>query len=262
MRVVIPFILLLAACGKQAAQPSKEAEAPASAAEPAAPAAKAFALEEQTDLYEISYSYPAEAAAIPQLVQFFTTDIAKIRAELTKSAQSDYALRKKDGFDFNPYNSSTAYELAGQSPALLSLRKEHGEFTGGAHPNSYTGAILWDRAANREIKPSDLFADPSNMERLLTQRWCDALNKAREERRGEPVGEGGMFDECPKLSEIAVIPTDKNRNGRFDTLALVASPYVAGPYAEGGYDLELAITAEVTGALKDAVRASFEVQPQ
>ena len=73
---------------------------------------------------------------------------------------------------------------------------------------------------------------PANMDRLLTQRWCDALNKAREEKRGEPIGGDGMFDECPKLSEIAIIPTDKDKNGRFEA-AGVASPYVAGPYAEG-----------------------------
>ena len=76
-------------------------------------------------------------------------------------------------------------------------------------------------------------------------------------KRGEPVG-GGMFDDCPKLDEIAIIPGDKNKNGRFDTLALVASPYVAGPWVEGSYEIELAVTPDLLAALKGDYRTSFE----
>ncbi|HYC94265.1 MAG TPA: hypothetical protein VEB39_01045 [Sphingomicrobium sp.] len=71
-----------------------------------------------------------------------------------------------------------------------------------------------------------------------------------------------MFDECPSLDEIAIIPTDDKGNGRFEILVLVASPYVAGPYAEGSYDIELKVTPELIAALKTEYRASFEVQPQ
>ena len=100
------------------------------------------------------------------------------------------------------------------------------------------------------------------MTRLLTQRWCDALNKAREEKRGEPVGGDGMFDDCPKLSDIAIIPTDKDKNGRFERLMLIASPYVAGPYVEGSYEINLAATPDLVAVLKADYRPSFEVQTQ
>ncbi len=76
--------------------------------------------------------------------------------------------------------------------------------------------------AAKEIKVADLFAEPANMDRLLTQRWCERSTRMREEKRGEPVGGGGMFDECPKLDEIAIIPTDKDKNGRFERLVLIA----------------------------------------
>jgi hypothetical protein len=39
-----------------------------------------------------------------------------------------------------------------------------------------------------------------------------------------------------------------------------ADPYVAGPYAEGDYDISLPVTAEVIAALKPAYRSSFEAQ--
>ena len=101
------------------------------------------------------------------------------------------------------------------------------------------------------------------MDRLLTQRWCDALNKAREEKRGEPVGGEGMFNDCPKLSEIAIVPTDKDKNGRFERLILTASPYVAGPYVEGSYEIDLPVTPDLIAALKADYRDSFEAgQPQ
>ena len=72
-----------------------------------------------------------------------------------------------------------------------------------------------------------------------------------------------MFNDCPKLDEIAIIPTDKNRNGRFELLTLIASPYVAGPWVEGDYEIELAVTPDLLAGLKSDYRASFEVsQPQ
>ena len=155
--------------------------------------------------------------------------------------------------------SSTQYDTAGQSTRLLSLKVDVGSYTGGAHGNHGVGSLLWDRQAQREIKDSGLFADPANRDRLLTQRWCDALNKAREAKRGEPVGGGGLFDDCPKLDDIAVIPTDKNGNGRFELLTLVASPYVAGPWVEGDYEIELAVTPDLIAGLKSEYRDGFEV---
>jgi hypothetical protein len=182
----------------------------------------------------------------------------KEESELIAGAKEDKASREKEGFDFHGYMSSTDYETLGQSGRLLSLRVDAGSYTGGAHGNHGTGSLLWDRTAAGEIKDTDLFADAANRDRLLTQRWCDALNKAREEKRGEPVGGGGMFDDCPKLDEIAIIPTDKNKNGRFELLTLVASPYVAGPWVEGSYEIELSVTKDLIAGLNSDYRASFE----
>jgi hypothetical protein len=140
---------------------------------------------------------------------------------------------------------------------LLSLRTDVGSYTGGAHGNHGTKGLLWDRAGAREVLVASLFAEPSNMDRLLIQRWCDALNAEREKRRGEPVG-NGTFDDCPRFDDLAVIPSDKNRNGRFDNILIVASPYVAGPYAEGEYEIELSVTPDLLAALKDEFRGDFE----
>lgn len=261
MKAALPLALLVAACGQQASSIANQAagiEPAAEVSKPAAPAAKAFVAEEKNDLIEFHYAWPAEAAAVPQLARRLRKDMEKVKGELVAGAEEDKAMREKQGAEFHGHMSSTDYEAAGQSDRLLSLSVESGAYTGGAHGSYGVSALLWDRAATKQIQLADLFAEAANMDRLLTQRWCDALNEEREKKRGEPVGGGGMFDECPKFDEIAIIPGDKDKNGRFETLALVASPYVAGPWVEGAYEIELGVTPDLLAALKGDYRTSFE----
>ena len=52
-------------------------------------------------------------------------------------------------------------------------------------------------------------------------------------RRGRQLG--GEFDECPKLGEVSIIPTDTGANGRFETLRLmrsVVAPQLAEVYPQ------------------------------
>lgn len=257
--------LLLTACSQQSPSPTindANSITPETVPTAAKPAAKAFVHDEENELIDFHYGWSAEVAAVPQLVERFRKEMGKVKADLIAGAREDKAMRDKERMEFHGYMSSTQYDTAGQSDRLLSLSVDAGSYTGGAHGNSGVSAILWDRRAAREIQVSDLFVEPSNMTRLLTQRWCDALNKAREEKRGEPVGGDGMFDDCPKLSDIAIIPTDKDRNGRFERLMLIASPYVAGPYVEGSYEIDLAATPDLVAVLKADYRPSFEVQTQ
>jgi len=265
MRLSILTLLPLAACNNQAepaATSNLATPALATASTPAEPPAKPFVYDVENDLIEFHYGWSAEAAAVPQLAQRFRKDMEKREAKLLGGAKGDKASREKKGFDFHPYMSSTQYDTAGQTERLLSLKVDVGSYEGGAHGNHGISSVLWDRQAGNEIKDVDLFAEAANRDRLLTQRWCDALNKAREEKRGAPAG-GGMFDDCPKLDEIAIIPTDKDKNGRFELLTLIASPYVAGPWAEGDYEIELPVTGDLVAGLKSDYRPSFEAsQPQ
>ena len=258
MKAFLLVPLLLAACGHQAEPAGNDAATVSKPIPAQAPAPKAFAVDEKNDLIEFHFGWSAEAAAVPQLADRFRKDMEKAKSDLVAGAKEDKAFREKQGFDFHPFMSTTDYKTAGQSARLLSLSVEAGSYEGGAHGNYGVGELLWDRAENRQIKPSDLFVEAANMDRLLTQRWCDALNKAREEKRGEPVGGGGMFDDCPALGDIAIIPGDKDGNGRFDQLMLVASPYVAGPWVEGAYEIELGVTPDLLSALKGDYRTSFE----
>ncbi|MCL6683062.1 DUF4163 domain-containing protein [Sphingomonas alba] len=262
MKYFAALALILAGCGPKASEtpPNQAADNGQAATKPlpAAPPAKPFSVETKNDLIEYDFSYPAEAAAIPELVKRFAGEMEKEKSELVANAEEDKAMREKLGTDFNPFSASTAYETSGQTDRLLSLRVDSGGYTGGAHGYASTDALLWDRRARREIKFADLFAEASNRDRLLTQRWCDSLNKAREEKRGEPAGGGGMFDDYPTLDDVSIIPVDGNKDGKFEKLLVVASPYVAGPWVEGDYEVELAVSSDLVAALKNEFKPSFK----
>lgn len=219
-------------------------------------AAKPFKTEFKSRLFDFEYSWSTEANAVPALVKRFTASMRKQRAGISTAAQSDAVERKKQGFPFNPYSQTTDITTAGQTPRLLSLRIDSYEFSGGAHGNGGTAALLWDRILGKDIKFDALFRPGSGYITGFRGPYCRALDIERAKRRqGEKLG--GDFDQCPAFSELALIPADTNHNGRFDRLLLVASPYVAGPYVEGEYEVSLPINSAQIAKMKPQYRASF-----
>ena len=144
---------------------------------------------------------------------------------------------------------SIDWETVGQTARLLSLEESIGSFTGGAHPNRGYAALLWDRRANREIAVTALFLKATSFAALTRKAYCGALDKERlKKREGEKLDR--MFSDCPKYSELAIAPVDRNKNGRFETLRFVAGPYVAGPYVEGEYEMTLPVTSQLIAAIR------------
>ena len=221
-------------------------------------AARPFKVEERTDLYTFEFSWPAEAAAVPQLVKRFRAELAKAKSELISSANADRRERKAAGYDFMPYDLQFSYATAGQSSRLLSLSSSVYSFTGGAHGSTGSGALLWDRKLQREIKIADLLKSGASWTAAIREPFCVLLDRERQERRGEAVVRSEMFGNCPEYREVTVVLRDENRNGRFDHILVTADQYVAGPYAEGNYEISLPITAAMIDRLKPEYRSSFE----
>jgi hypothetical protein len=210
---------------------------------------------------DFTFEWPAEAAAIPALDLQLYTEAKRDLAEALRNALEDQTLARQQKRDFNQHDFSMKWSVAGQSARLLSLQNELGSFEGGAHPNSNYGALLWDRDQNREVALPSLFAAATQFAALTRATYCKKLDLERAKRReGDKLG--GDFDKCPKYSELAVSLADRNRNGRFDQISFVASPYVAGPYVEGAYEITLPVTSAIIAALKPEYRASFEVHRQ
>jgi hypothetical protein len=219
-------------------------------------------VERKTAALEFSYVWPAQAVAIPALDARFYKDAKAKLAEAQKNAAEDQALARKDKRDFNAHFFSVEWTAAGQTARLLSLQSENGSFEGGAHPNTSYDALLWDRQANRGIPIGSLFTRPADFAGTTRGVYCKRLDAERLKRREGEKLDLPDFNECPKYSDLAIAPVDGNKNGRFDRIDFVASPYVAGPYVEGEYEVFVPVTAKLIAALKPEYRSSFEPQRQ
>lgn len=228
----------------------------------AAPAdARPVKIERNSPTLEFSYEWSAEAAAVPALDRRFRTDADKALREAQGNALEDQAFARRQKRDFNPHFFSRSWSTLGQSRRLLSLEGATGTFTGGAHPNSGAGSLLWDRVLKREVTLASLFLRPGSFSSLTRSTYCRKLDTERRKRRqGEKLG--GDFDECPPFRDLAIMPADADRDGRFERIRLVASPYVAGPYAEGEYEIDVPVTRQLMAAMKPVYRGSFEPQRQ
>jgi len=241
MKRAVLFAIALVACGTAEARPVK--------------------IVQNSAVLEFTYEWSSEAAAVPALDRRFRAELAKDYRAALANARQDQLLARQQKRDYNPEFYSMHWATSGQTHRLLSLQSQLGTFTGGAHPNSNNGALLWDRRLNQQISMDALFLRKQAFGALTRIRYCVLLAAERQKRRqGEKFG--GDFDQCPKYSELAIAPADKDKDGRFDTIAMVASPYVAGPYVEGEYEIGVPVTRQLIAALKPAYRNSFEAQRQ
>jgi len=250
--------LLLAACRAERAPDNDSPVQSSPAAAPAAPA-KPRKVEEKSDILEFSYSWPAEAAAIPGLNKQIEEELGRDRIEAQATAKEDKA-GKESGTSFFAHSFSKEWKVAGDTPRLLSVLGEVGTFTGGAHPNSDYDGVIWDREAGRSISLADLFIERERAMKALSARYCKGLDEERAERRGEvlPPSPDDFSTACPPLADQTVVAADSNRNGRFDMFQILLPPSVAGAYAEGGYQVDLKIDDSRLEALKPEYRGSFE----
>jgi hypothetical protein len=210
---------------------------------------------------DFKYQWSAEAAAIPALDLRLYKEAKAALSVAQKDAREGQALAREQKRDFISYDYSMTWTTVGETPRLLSLASDLGSFEGGAHPNSNYGSLLWDRPLNRAVGITALFTNANQFSAVTRASYCKRLDAERAKRRqGEKLG--GEFDQCPKYSELAVFPADKNRNGRFDRITFVASPYVAGPYVEGEYEISLPVSSALIAAMNPEYRSSFEVQRQ
>jgi hypothetical protein len=210
---------------------------------------------------DFRYAWSGEAQAVPALAQRFRGDAAARKAEMLRVASAERAFRREAKLDWNGLQFSREWKTLGQSPALLSLVSTTSSYTGGAHPNTNTKALLWDRRANREITTGALLQAGKSWAGAIRQPFCVFLNRERVKRRQGPVTGDNWTAKCPALKELTVALADQNRNGRFDHVAVIADAYVAGPYAEGAYTISLPLTAAMLARLKPAFSAGFEPQP-
>ncbi|GGD98485.1 hypothetical protein GCM10011515_17900 [Tsuneonella deserti] len=268
LRPFLPLVaVLLAGCSSPdevrektgvtatASQSASRAGASASAAASANGSAKKVA--EDTDLYSYAFSYPAPVGRYPALAARLEQQAAKARAEMIAQAREERESAKKEGFPFHPHSYGAEWKVVADLPGYLSLSNEFSTYTGGAHGMYGLESLVWDKEAERAMDGAELFTSPQALGAAMGGTVCAALNRERENRRGEPVDpKGEYFSDCPGLDSATILVGSSNGK-TFDRITVWFGPYVAGPYAEGAYELDFPMTAAMLGAVKPAYREAF-----
>lgn len=208
--------------------------------------------------YKFTYTYPAEARRIPALRAWLEGDAARLRAATARDAAEARRQARKEGFPFRQYETQKSWKLVASTPRFLSLSGDVYSYTGGAHGNPGSFGLLWDKAVGRRLEPKAVFTSDAALQAAIGKPFCARLNVERTGKRGAPPSGDGMFDKCPKIGELTVLLGSSN-NSRINRIGLIADPYVAGPYAEGAYEVTLPVTAALLRVVKPAYRAAFAI---
>ncbi|MFC3440935.1 DUF4163 domain-containing protein [Sphingobium rhizovicinum] len=259
-------VLLAAACSPSQQPSGGNASANAAAsrfvgtmvgAPKPAPPAKPFVEKDKSAFLEFSYAYPAQAAAIPFLVDKFGKEAQSSKADALSMAKADSESAKKAGYPFRPHSLETQWRVAADTPRFLSLRSETYVYTGGAHGMTGYDVVLWDKARRRETSVKALMTTPAAFAAAIRDRFCEELDRERVEKRGEPVVRGDDdFTKCIDPMEQVLAPASKDGK-LIDGVTVIIGPYSAGPYAEGSYEVALPVDAAMRKAIKTEYQDGF-----
>ena len=263
MRVLLltPLALLAACSGEKAPAPAQSTEAAVAAPVPPDPPAQtpvtARTVHEENDLYVFGYSYPASAGAVPGVKALLDSELDEARSKLKAEASEGQKSAKANGFPYHPYTHSVEWKVVTDLPTWLSLLTLVGYYSGGAHPNYGFDTLLWDRIAGKRRAPVDLFASKAALAGAIRSAFCQELDRQRAKKRSGPdMGDIPEFSECIDPTDQTVILGSSNGK-TFNRIGILVSPYAAGPYAEGDYEVTLPVTQKVLDAVRPEFKAAF-----
>ena len=220
--------------------------------------AGANSVKEQNDLYSFNYSWPKEAGNIPALARQLESDLEKSKQDLIANAQQGKEQADSSGFPYNAHYYSEQWSVVARLPQWLSLSGKFSAYTGGAHGNYGLETLVWDRKVGRGFPAIEMFESPKALSDALGSKLCHALDRERARRRkGTPKAQiAAEFTKCVGVDEATVLVGSSN--GRtFNRVGVWFGPYVAGPYAEGAYELTFPVDQAVLATVKPAYRAAF-----
>ncbi|MBO9710256.1 MAG: DUF3298 domain-containing protein [Caulobacter sp.] len=252
----LALVSMLAACDRKPAEAPKAPAAASPAAPPAAPA-RPLTFQQADPAAKVALSLPAEIGRYPVLhTTLYDREVAQLK-DFAAKAEADR--KAADGqFPWRQYESQRQWFAAATTPKLVGLRALWFDYTGGAHPNHGGASLLWDAAANTEIKPAALFRPDADM-KALDKAICDAVAAAKSHREGA-VPLNDMFA-CPKWSETVLVLAPSTQADKIGGLTVLIDPYVVGPYAEGDYELTIPLSA-FQGLLAPAYADAFAGAPK
>jgi len=205
--------------------------------------------------YDFAFIYPRAAERIPALMAILRRDVVVREAWMRARANEACAERRASGDDCT--ESHFAYEqgwgIDADLPTLAAASSHSFFYIGGAHEGADTDAILIDRRLGRRIALGDLFTNRRRGLALAQREFCRVLRAQVHERRED--GSDAVEIDCPRIGLQPV--TLCAERGRITTMYAVLNRYTVSSWAEGGYEIEFAMTPAMVAELKPAYRGSF-----
>lgn len=225
--------------------------------EPPAPPSQPFEQSEKTSLLEFAYAWPAQAAAVPVIVDKLQKDMTTGRADALKMAREDQKAAVQAGFPFHAHSLETRWTVTADTPRFLALQSTIYSYTGGAHGMTSYKPLLWDKERRRETSLQAVMTSPAAFASAIHHRFCAGLDKARAQQRGGPIMRGNdPFTKCIDPMQEVLVPT--SRDGKLiDGITVVVGPYSAGPYSEGTYEVKLPVDAAMRKVIKPEYQDAF-----
>lgn len=157
------------------------------------------------------------------------------RADADKERKSDPEL-----FRNGPWTMERKYETRSVvDDRYVSIVRADYEYTGGAHPNSTSDTILWDKSAGKRISIRPFFtetADDGPTLKAMRQGVIASLNAEKKQRGVEGTDTSAIEAIEPKLLKIGPVSLAPSTvAGKSSGLTFHYSPYAVGAYAEGPY---------------------------
>lgn len=124
------------------------------------------------------------------------------------------------------------------NPKIATIRLDFNSFTGGAHPNSASAVMSFERTTGKELRATDMLSDTTALLPLLEKAYKEAKGLKASDHIGQL-----LLSEKDKLTlpvNIAVVPQG---------ILFAYSDYEVSPHAVGPADIVL--TWEQLGTLAD-----------
>jgi len=230
----------LAACNRDREPATADAPAaPNAAAVTPADAAAPMAFETKTPYADVSLTLPDALKSQTDLhARLYADEVRKLR-QFVEGSQGERTEAGNDP-DRPPYEKTITVTAAAETGKLFSLKRVDFDYSGGAHPNTLTTGILWDKALKRQIGLSDLFRKGADLT-ALDQALCSAVNAAKRTRSPDSASvtlDGTDFS-CPRAADTPFVLTPGSAPGKAAGLTFLIGPYQVGPYSDGAYEIAI-----------------------
>jgi hypothetical protein len=234
----------LSACNRDREPAPPAAPAPgAPAAVTPADAAAPMAFESKTPYADVRLTLPDAIKRQTDLhARLYAEEVRGLR-QFVEGAQGELTEAGADT-DRPKFEKTITVTAALETGKLFSLKRVDFDYSGGAHPNTLSSGILWDKALKRRLVLADLFRKNTDLG-VLDQALCSAINAAKRARVPDSASislGGAPGASCPRAADTPFVLAPGTVNGKAGGLIFFIGAYQVGPYVEGGYEIAIPAT--------------------